>query len=170
MQEKIEPYLRPIFDAFRDMIGRERVMKMIESGALEIAPLAYMRGRTLNGSFAILDEAQNCTVGQMKMFLTRLGESSKAIVTGDVTQIDLADAAQSGLVAARDILGGVEGIAFVTFGEEDVVRHWLVRRIIRAFSVKGAPAATQADRPSTGSAPGAEGGGGSAAPPENGDD
>ena len=96
MQEKIEPYLRPIFDAFRDMIGQERVLKMIESGTLEIAPLAYMRGRTLNGSFAILDEAQNCTIGQMKMFLTRLGESSKAIVTGDVTQIDLADPAAVG--------------------------------------------------------------------------
>jgi phosphate starvation-inducible PhoH-like protein len=146
MQEKIEPYLRPIFDAFRDMIGQERVIKMIESGALEIAPLAYMRGRTLNGSFAILDEAQNCTIGQMKMFLTRLGESSKAIVTGDITQIDLADPGASGLVAAREILDGVEGIAFVTFGEEDVVRHWLVKRIIRAFSTKGAALAGRTSR------------------------
>jgi phosphate starvation-inducible PhoH-like protein len=134
MQEKIEPYLRPIFDSLRDMIGQERVVKMIESGVLEIAPLAYMRGRTLNGAFAILDEAQNCTIGQMKMFLTRLGESSKAIVTGDVTQIDLAEPERSGLVAVREILDGIEGIKFITFGEEDVVRHWLVKRIISAFS------------------------------------
>jgi phosphate starvation-inducible PhoH-like protein len=146
MQEKIEPYLRPIFDAFRDLIGQERVIKMIESGVLEIAPLAYMRGRTFNGSLAILDEAQNSTIGQIKMFLTRLGESSKAIVTGDITQIDLADPATSGLIAAREILDGVEGIAFVTFGEEDVVRHWLVKRIIRAFSVKGAAFAARGGR------------------------
>jgi phosphate starvation-inducible PhoH-like protein len=150
MQEKIEPYLRPIFDAFRDMIGQERVVKMIESGALEIAPLAYMRGRTLNGSFAILDEAQNSTIGQMKMFLTRLGESSKAIVTGDVTQIDLADPDASGLVAVREILAGVEGIAFVEFGEEDVVRHWLVKRIIRAFSTKGVAPGGKAARAAAG--------------------
>ncbi len=170
MQEKIEPYLRPIFDAFRDMIGQERVLKLIEAGTLEIAPLAYMRGRTLNGSFAILDEAQNCTVGQMKMFLTRLGESSKAIVTGDVTQIDLADPAQSGLVAAREILGDVEEIAFVTFGEEDVVRHWLVRRIIRAFSAKSAALAAKADRVSPAREPAAERDGGSDPPPEKADE
>lgn len=138
MQEKIEPYLRPIFDSLRDMIGQERVVKMIESGILEIAPLAYMRGRTLNGCFAVLDEAQNSTIGQMKMFLTRLGENSKAIVTGDVTQIDLADPERSGLVAVREILEGVEGIRFVFFGEEDVVRHRLVKRIIRAFNAHGA--------------------------------
>ncbi|MDD4857556.1 MAG: PhoH family protein [Candidatus Krumholzibacteria bacterium] len=152
MQEKIEPYLRPIFDAFRDMIGQERVLKMIASGVLEIAPLAYMRGRTLNGSFAILDEAQNSTIGQMKMFLTRLGESSKAIVTGDITQIDLADPAISGLVAVREILDGVEGIAFITFGEEDVVRHRLVKRIIRAFSTKGAALAARGPGDHAGSA------------------
>jgi phosphate starvation-inducible PhoH-like protein len=146
MQEKIEPYLRPIFDAFRDTIGQERVIKMIGSGVLEIAPLAYMRGRTLNGSFAILDEAQNSTIGQMKMFLTRLGESSKAIVTGDITQIDLMDPATSGLVAVREILDGVEGIAFITFGEEDVVRHRLVKRIIRAFSTKAAALAAKSRR------------------------
>ncbi len=170
MQEKIEPYLRPIFDAFRDMIGQERVLKLIEAGTLEIAPLAYMRGRTLNGSFAILDEAQNCTVGQMKMFLTRLGESSKAIVTGDVTQIDLADPAQSGLVAAREILGGVEGIAFVTFGEEDVVRHWLVRRIIRAFSAKTAAFAAKAGGVASTPESSAERDGSSAPPPEKTDE
>ena len=152
MQEKIEPYLRPIFDAFRDMIGQERVVKMIESGTLEITPLAYMRGRTLNGSVAILDEAQNTTIGQMKMFLTRLGESSKAIVTGDITQIDLADPDSSGLVAVREILDGIEGIAFVTFGEEDVVRHWLVKRIIRAFSAKSASIAAKGPRGSAGGA------------------
>jgi len=154
MQEKIEPYLRPIFDALRDMVGQERVVKLIESGACEIAPLAYMRGRTLNNSFAILDEAQNSTVGQMKMFLTRLGESSKAIVTGDITQIDLADPESSGLVAVREILDGVEGIKFIMFGEEDVVRHWLVKRIIRAFSTKGAKyGAGHARRPAVGTRP-----------------
>jgi phosphate starvation-inducible PhoH-like protein len=166
MQEKIEPYLRPIFDAFRDMVGQERVVKMIESGALEIAPLAYMRGRTLNGSVAILDEAQNSTIGQMKMFLTRLGESSKAIVTGDITQIDLADPASSGLVAVREILEGIEGIAFVTFTEEDVVRHWLVKRIIRAFSAKSAGLVQKAQRGGAGGARDPAEPGEAAAPPE----
>jgi len=170
LQDKIEPYLRPIFDAFRDMIGQERVLKMIESGVLEIAPLAYMRGRTLNGSFAILDEAQNSTIGQMKMFLTRLGESSKAIVTGDITQIDLADPAASGLVAVQEILRDVEGIAFVTFGEEDVVRHWLVKRIIRAFSAGSAALGAARGRGAAGhglpmAAPGDAG-----PPPEKSDD
>lgn len=136
LQEKIDPYLRPIFDAMREMVGMERVQRMIDSGVLEIAPLAYMRGRTLNNSFAILDEAQNSTVMQMKMFLTRLGVNAKAVVTGDITQIDLADSRQSGLVAVGRILDGVEGIRFITFGEEDVVRHRLVRRIIRAFSMR----------------------------------
>ncbi len=136
LQEKIEPYLRPIFDALRDMLGADRIARMIGTGAVEIAPLAYMRGRTLENAFAILDEAQNCSVGQMKMFLTRLGEGSKAIVTGDVTQIDLADPSRSGLVAAREILAGVEGIEFVTFGEEDVVRHRLVKLIIGAWSAR----------------------------------
>ena len=167
MQEKIEPYLRPIFDAFRDMIGQERVVKMIESGALEITPLAYMRGRTLNGSVAILDEAQNTTIGQMKMFLTRLGESSKAIVTGDITQIDLADPAASGLVAVREILDGIEGIAFVTFTEEDVVRHRLVKRIIRAFSAKSAALAAKGPRGSAGGARDPAEPGEASRPPEN---
>ena len=134
VQEKIDPYLRPIFDALRYMVNPDRVQRMIDSGVLEIAPLAYMRGRTLNNSFAILDEAQNSTIMQMKMFLTRLGVNSKAIVTGDITQIDLAAPEKSGLVAVREILGGVEGIKFITFGEEDVVRHRLVKMIIRAFS------------------------------------
>jgi phosphate starvation-inducible PhoH-like protein len=135
-QEKLDPYLRPIYDALHDMVGKDRVQRMIESGVLEIAPLAYMRGRTLNNSFAILDEAQNSSVMQMKMFLTRLGVNAKAIVTGDITQIDLADQERSGLVAVREILGGVEGIVFVMFGEEDVVRHRLVKRIIKAFNVR----------------------------------
>jgi phosphate starvation-inducible PhoH-like protein len=134
LQEKIDPYIRPIFDALHDMIGREKTQRMIDTGVLEIAPLAYMRGRTLNDAFAVLDEAQNSTIGQMKMFLTRLGVNSKAIVTGDVTQIDLVDPAKSGLVAVSDILDGVEGIKFVWFGEEDVVRHRLVKKIIKAFS------------------------------------
>ncbi len=134
LQEKIDPYIRPIFDALHDMIGREKTQRMIDSGVLEIAPLAYMRGRTLNNAFAVLDEAQNSTIMQMKMFLTRLGVNSKAIVTGDITQIDLVDPARSGLVAVSEILDDVEGIKFVWFGEEDVVRHRLVKRIIKAFS------------------------------------
>ncbi len=145
LREKIDPYLRPIFDAMREMVGMERVQRMIDSGVLEIAPLAYMRGRTLNNSFAILDEAQNSTIMQMKMFLTRLGVNAKAIVTGDITQIDLADERKSGLVAVRSILDGVEGIKFMTFGEEDVVRHQLVRRIIRAFSALSARREVQRD-------------------------
>jgi phosphate starvation-inducible PhoH-like protein len=134
MQEKIDPYLRPIFDAMRDMVGRETMQKMIESGAVEITPLAYMRGRTLNNCFAVLDEAQNSTIMQMKMFLTRLGVNAKAVITGDITQIDLSEPGKSGLVAVREILDGIDGIRFITFGEEDVVRHRLVKRIIRAFS------------------------------------
>jgi len=134
MQEKIDPYLRPIFDAMRDMVGRETMQRMIESGTVEITPLAYMRGRTLNNCFAVLDEAQNSTIMQMKMFLTRLGANAKAVITGDITQIDLSDPNSSGLVAVKDILGGIDGIEFITFGEEDVVRHRLVKRIIRAFS------------------------------------
>ena len=134
MQEKIDPYLRPIFDAMRDMVGRETMQRMIESGTVEITPLAYMRGRTLNNCFAVLDEAQNSTIMQMKMFLTRLGANAKAVITGDITQIDLIDPSSSGLVAVKGILEGIEGIQFVTFGEEDVVRHRLVKRIIRAFN------------------------------------
>lgn len=138
LSEKIDPYVRPIFDALSDMLGRERLQRMIESGIIEIAPLAYMRGRTLNNSFAILDEAQNSTVMQMKMFLTRLGVNSKAIITGDITQIDLSDTSKSGLVAVRKILGKIAGIKFVTFGKEDVVRHRLVKKIIEAFTLREA--------------------------------
>lgn len=134
LREKLDPYIRPIYDALHDMLGADKTQRLIDSGVLEVAPLAYMRGRTLNNAFAILDEAQNSTIMQMKMFLTRLGVNAKAIVTGDITQIDLADRNASGLVAVERILAGVEGIVFVRFGEEDVVRHRLVKRIIKAFT------------------------------------
>lgn len=134
LQEKIDPYLRPIFDSFSYMIGLEKMQSMIEKNIIELAPLAYMRGRTLNNAFAILDEAQNSTTMQMKMFLTRLGVNSKAIVTGDITQIDLAEPSKSGLVTVKGILEGVEGVKFVYFTDKDVVRHSLVKRIIKAFS------------------------------------
>ncbi|MDA8407386.1 MAG: PhoH family protein [Deltaproteobacteria bacterium] len=133
MQEKVNPYLRPLYDALHDMIDSEKVSRMVERGDIEIAPLAFMRGRTLNDSFVILDEAQNTTSEQMKMFLTRLGYSSKAVITGDITQIDLPEGIRSGLVEAREILNNIEGISFVTFSEQDVVRHPLVQEIIKAY-------------------------------------
>jgi len=132
-QEKIDPYLRPLYDSLRDMMSYDRIRRFLELGVLEAAPLAYMRGRTLSRAYVILDEAQNTTVGQMKMFLTRLGPDSKAVVTGDVTQIDLPDSDDSGLLQAREILQGIQGIKFCTFTEADVVRHKLVKEIIRAF-------------------------------------
>jgi len=131
--EKIDPYLMPLYDALRDMLDPKRVQQMIEDGFIEIAPLAYMRGRTLNDSFIILDEAQNSTREQMKMFLTRLGFRSKMVITGDVTQIDLPKGSQSGLIHARDILKKVKGIRFIHFNENDVVRHELVKKIIMAY-------------------------------------
>jgi phosphate starvation-inducible PhoH-like protein len=133
LQEKIDPYLRPLYDALFDMLDPERVERYLEKNINEIAPIAFMRGRTLNDSFVILDEAQNTTSEQMKMFVTRLGFGSKAVITGDVTQIDLPTARRSGLIEAGDILQGVNGIAFVHFDESDVVRHHLVQRIIRAY-------------------------------------
>jgi phosphate starvation-inducible PhoH-like protein len=133
LMAKVDPYLRPLYDALHDMMDFERVEKLIERGTIEVAPLAFMRGRTLNDSFVIMDEAQNTTRDQMKMFLTRLGYSSKAVITGDITQIDLPLAKSSGLVEARNILGEVEGIEFVEFTDADVVRHPLVRKIIKAF-------------------------------------
>ena len=133
LQEKIDPYLRPLYDALFDMLDPERVERYLEKNIIEIAPIAFMRGRTLNDSFVILDEAQNTTSEQMKMFLTRLGFNSKAVITGDVTQIDLPSARRSGLIEAVDILHGVNGLAFVHFDESDVVRHHLVQRIIRAY-------------------------------------
>src|ERR1700732_4033305 len=133
LQDKIDPYLRPLYDALYDMLDPEKVGRHLEKNVIELAPIAFMRGRTLNDSFVILDEAQNTTSEQMKMFVTRLGFNSKAVITGDVTQIDLPTARRSGLIEAVDILQGVEGLAFVHFDEGDVVRHHLVQRIIRAY-------------------------------------
>jgi len=131
--EKVNPYLRPLYDALYDMMDLAKAARLIERGVIEVAPLAFMRGRTLNDSFVILDEAQNATGEQMKMFLTRLGFNTKAVVTGDITQIDLPAEKTSGLVEAVRILGAVEGIGIMRFGEEDVVRHPLVQSIIRAY-------------------------------------
>jgi phosphate starvation-inducible PhoH-like protein len=138
LQEKINPYLRPLSDALSDINGAAKISRYMASGVIEASPLAYMRGRTLNNAFVILDEAQNTTVGQMKMFLTRLGVQSKAVVTGDITQIDLPENKKSGLVHVREILAQTEGIAFVDLDGRDVVRHPLVRRIIEAFEAAGA--------------------------------
>jgi phosphate starvation-inducible protein PhoH and related proteins len=134
LMAKVDPYLRPLFDALYDMLEPERVNQHLERGVIEVAPLAFMRGRTLNDSFIILDEAQNTSPEQMKMFLTRLGFNSKMVVTGDITQIDLGKDERSGLVVIGDILGDVEGIQFVRFGGEDVVRHKLVQRIVAAYN------------------------------------
>jgi phosphate starvation-inducible PhoH-like protein len=133
MQAKVDPYLRPLFDAVYDMLDADRLQTSLEKGLIEVAPLAFMRGRTLNDSFIILDEAQNTTPEQMKMILTRLGFNSKMVVTGDVTQIDLPKQDASGLVVVADILDGIDGIEFVRFGGEDVVRHRLVQRIVEAY-------------------------------------
>jgi phosphate starvation-inducible PhoH-like protein len=130
---KVDPYLRPLFDALYDMLDADRLSTYMDKGAIEVAPLAFMRGRTLNDSFIILDEAQNTSPEQMQMFLTRLGFGSKVVVTGDVTQIDLPREQASGLVSVQDILGPIEGIAFIRFGHEDVVRHKLVQRIVEAY-------------------------------------
>jgi len=134
LQAKVDPYLRPLYDALEDMMPPERMQRALETRVIEIAPLAYMRGRTLNEAFVILDEAQNATSAQMKMFLTRLGVNAKAVVTGDKTQIDLAKREDSGLLQIERILRGIEGIAFHYLDEADVVRHRLVREIIRAYS------------------------------------
>jgi phosphate starvation-inducible PhoH-like protein len=133
-EEKVDPYLRPLYDALRDLMGHEKLKRFMETGVIEIAPLAYMRGRTLSNSFVILDEAQNTTVKQMKMFLTRLGPNSKAVITGDVTQIDLQKKEHSGLVQIQNILAEVTAIQFCYFEERDVVRHRLVKEILKAFA------------------------------------
>jgi phosphate starvation-inducible PhoH-like protein len=138
---KVDPYLRPLFDALHDMLDPEKVSQHIERGVIEIAPLAFMRGRTLNDSFVILDEAQNTTPEQMKMFLTRLGFGSKMVVTGDITQVDLPREQQSGLIVVGDVLDQIDGIDFVRFGGEDVVRHKLVQRIVEAYDVHSQRAA-----------------------------
>src|SRR5881398_1931327 len=133
MLEKVDPYLRPLFDALYDMLDADRLASYMEKGIVEVAPLAFMRGRTLNDSFVILDEAQNTSPEQMQMFLTRLGFGSKVVVTGDVTQVDLPRDQASGLIQVQDILGSLDGVAFVRFGHEDVVRHKLVQRIVEAY-------------------------------------
>ncbi len=133
LADKVNPYLRPLYDALHDMLDFQKVTEMLETGIIEVAPLAFMRGRTLNDAFVILDEAQNTTREQMKMFLTRLGFGSKAVVTGDVTQIDLPAHSRSGLLEAREVLRGVTGLAFIHFSDEDVIRHPLVGRIVQAY-------------------------------------
>src|SRR5215470_12355685 len=138
LQEKIDPYLKPLYDALYDMLDVERVDRNIERGIIEIAPIAFMRGRTLNDAFVILDEAQNTTPEQMKMFLTRIGYNSKAVITGDITQVDLPIGKMSGLIEARNVISGVEGISFIHFNERDVVRHPLVQRIVRAYETYSA--------------------------------
>ena len=133
LQEKVNPYLRPLYDALYDMLDTERVERLLERGTIEIAPIAFMRGRTLNDAFVILDEAQNTTSEQMKMFLTRLGFGSKAVVTGDITQIDLPSGRTSGLIEAMTVVSQIDGIAFIRFDDRDVVRHKLVQQIVKAY-------------------------------------
>jgi phosphate starvation-inducible PhoH-like protein len=141
--EKVDPYLRPLFDALYDMLDADRLASYMEKGIVEVAPLAFMRGRTLNDSFVILDEAQNTSPEQMQMFLTRLGFGSKMVVTGDVTQIDLPREQASGLIQVQDILGPLDGVAFIRFGHEDVVRHKLVQRIVEAYRLHAEETGTQ---------------------------
>ena len=143
MLAKVDPYLRPLFDALYDMLDAERLNTYMERGTIEVAPLAFMRGRTLNDSFIILDEAQNTSPEQMQMFLTRLGFGSKVVVTGDVTQVDLPREQASGLIHVQDILGSIDGIAFIRFGHEDVVRHQLVQRIVEAYKLHAEETGTQ---------------------------
>jgi phosphate starvation-inducible PhoH-like protein len=146
LMAKIDPYLRPLFDALQDMLEPDKVTQALERGTIEVAPLAFMRGRTLNDSFVILDEAQNTSPEQMKMFLTRLGFGSKMVITGDITQVDLPRDQKSGLIVVKDILGDVEGIDFVSFGREDVVRHRLVQRIVDAYADAAQRGATELRR------------------------
>lgn len=143
LAQKVDPYLRPLYDALYDLMGFDRVAKLFERGSIEIAPLAFMRGRTLNHAFIILDEAQNTTPEQMKMFLTRIGIGAKAVVTGDLTQVDLPRGHRSGLLEARDVLATVRGIGFTEFGKEDVVRHPLVARIVEAYDKQAKEAGKQ---------------------------
>jgi phosphate starvation-inducible protein PhoH and related proteins len=144
--EKVDPYLRPLFDALYDMLDADRLASYMEKGIVEVAPLAFMRGRTLNDSFVILDEAQNTSPEQMQMFLTRLGFGSKVVVTGDVTQIDLPREQASGLIQVQDILGPLDGVEFIRFGQEDVVRHKLVQRIVEAYRLHAEETGTQRRR------------------------
>jgi phosphate starvation-inducible PhoH-like protein len=146
MLAKVDPYLRPLYDALYDMLDPDRLAAYMDKGTIEVAPLAFMRGRTLNDSFIILDEAQNTSPEQMQMFLTRLGFGSKVVVTGDVTQIDLPREQASGLIHVQDILGSIDGIAFIRFGHEDVVRHQLVQRIVEAYKLHAEETGTQRRR------------------------
>jgi phosphate starvation-inducible PhoH-like protein len=146
MLAKVDPYLRPLYDALYDMLDPDRLAAYMDKGTIEVAPLAFMRGRTLNDSFIILDEAQNTSPEQMQMFLTRLGFGSKVVVTGDVTQIDLPREQASGLIQVQDILGAIDGIAFISFGHEDVVRHKLVQRIVEAYKLHAEETGTQRSR------------------------
>jgi phosphate starvation-inducible PhoH-like protein len=167
MQEKVDPYLRPMYDALADLMSYDKMRRYVELGVIEIAPLAFMRGRTLHNSYVILDEAQNTTVRQMKMFLTRMGVNSRAVITGDITQIDLKDPDSSGLVRIQKILGHVDDIRFIYFHPEDVVRHRLVRDIIRAFddyharmnggSEDGVGMSLDPDAPAAAASPGPDG-------------
>ncbi|HYG71234.1 MAG TPA: PhoH family protein [Actinomycetota bacterium] len=145
LYEKIDPYMKPLYDALFEMLGAEALPRLMERGTVEVAPLAYMRGRTLNGAFIILDEAQNTTPEQMKMFLTRLGFGSRAVVNGDVTQIDLPPGQRSGLVEIQDILQGLDGIEFASLGARDVVRHKIVQDIVEAYRVHGETRSARAD-------------------------
>jgi len=166
LAEKVNPYLRPLYDALHDMMDVGKAAQLVEQGTIEVAPLAFMRGRTLNDAFVILDEAQNTTVEQMKMFLTRLGFHSKAVVTGDVTQVDLPTGKLSGLTHARRILEGTEGIAFCGFTEVDVVRHPLVQEVIKAYDRAEAEATRAAEAARASEAAAAESAGGGAAEPQ----
>jgi phosphate starvation-inducible PhoH-like protein len=147
LQQKVDPYLRPLYDALHTLLGRERTEALLEKGVIEVAPLAYMRGRTLADAFVILDEAQNTTAAQMRMVLTRLGENSRMVVTGDVTQIDLPAGQLSGLVEAEQVLAGVEGVAICRFSDTDVVRHPLVQRLVQAYARRDARSLATAPRP-----------------------
>ena len=150
LQQKIDPYMRPLYDALYDMLDADKLERFLEKGIVEVAPLAFMRGRTLNDSFVILDEAQNTTSEQMKMFLTRLGFNSKAVITGDITQIDLPAGRRSGLIEALEVVSRIEGIAFINFNERDVVRHNLVQQIIRAYEEFGSNEARRLASPENG--------------------
>ena len=154
IQDKVDPYLRPLYDALRDMVPGDQLAQLMQVGTFEIAPLAFMRGRTLNNAFVILDEAQNTSIAQMKMFLTRLGANSRAVITGDVTQVDLPSASESGLIHVQRILEHIEAIKFISFTEQDVVRHQLVQEIISAYDVH--EASLQEELPLDRSQPGPE--------------
>ncbi len=157
LAEKISPFLRPLYDALNDMMGFDRIQRAVERGSIEMLPLAYMRGRTLNDAFIIMDEAQNSTAEQMKMFLTRLGFNSKSVVTGDITQVDLPSGKPSGLIVVQSFLKKIDGVSFVYLGEEDVVRHWLVQKIVAAYEEWETNKRRKAEAPQTSDEPSVKG-------------